>query len=119
MSRLKALLQRAREFARRRSAPTEDDTEYNGFLSYAGEFHALIIGLAAGFTAAVSGQPMILAGLFAIALGISGRKINVEFRGRHVVHEVKRESWYAIGGGLVAYVAMGGRLSNVLSSLLV
>jgi len=102
---------------KRRSAPNEDAHEYDGVLSYAGEWHALIIGLGTGFTAAVTAQPVVLAGLFAVALGISGVDVGVQFDGRGVAHELRREPWYAVGGGLVSYVVMGGRLVEVASAL--
>lgn len=108
---------RVLRFFKRRSAPNEDATEYDGFLSYAGEWHALIIGLGTGFTAAVAGQPIVLAGLFTVALGISGVDLGVKFRGRGVAHELRREPWYAVGGGLVAYVGMGGRLAEIVAAL--
>jgi len=103
-------------FFKRRSAPNEDASEYNGFLSYAGEWHALVIGLSTGFTAAVLARPVLLAGLFGVALGIKGIQ-RVKFRGRGVVHELRREPWYACGGGLLAYVAAGGPLVEVASAL--
>lgn len=102
---------------KRRSAGTEDATEYDGFLSYAGEWHALIIGLSTGFSAAVLGQPVLLAGLFVVALGISGADLGIKFEGRGVTHELRREPWYACGGGLVAYVGMGGRLMEIVSAV--
>lgn len=102
---------------KRRSAGTEDAHDYDGVLSYAGEWHALIIGLAAGFTAAVTGQPIVLAGVFSVALGISGVDVGVKFDGRHVAHELRREPWYGIGGGLISYVVMGGRLVDVAGVL--
>jgi len=91
-------------FLKKRSAGTEDATEYDGFLSYPGEWHALIIGLGTGFTAAVTGQPIVLAGLVSVALGISGVEIGVKFRGRGVVNELRREPWYGVGAGILAYL---------------
>jgi len=102
---------------KRRSAPREDSEEYDGVLSYAGEWHALIIGLGTGFTAATLGQPILLAGLFAVALGIEGVEIGKRFTGRGVANELRREPWYAAGGGLISYVLMGGQLA-ALSGLL-
>jgi hypothetical protein len=102
---------------RERSKPTEDASDPDGALSYAGEWHALAVGIGSGFTAAVTGQPVILAGLIAVALGISGREIDVSFGGRGVVHEVKREPWYATGGGLIAYTVMGGRIGELVGLL--
>jgi hypothetical protein len=102
---------------RERSKSTEDASEPGGFLSYAGEWHALTIGLGAGTTAAVMNQPIILASMIAIALGISGVQGKRGFKGRGVVNELRREPWYAVGSGLVGYVAMGGRLSEFTAFL--
>ena len=108
---------RVLRFFKRRSAPNEDAHEYDGFLSYAGEWHALIIGLGTGFTAAVLGQPAVLAALFVVALGISGVDVGKKFKGKGVAHELKREPWYGVGGGLVAYVSMGGRLVEIVAAV--
>jgi hypothetical protein len=111
------MIQRLLRAIRERSKPTEDASEPGGFLSYAGEWHALTIGLGAGTTAAVMNQPIILASMIAIALGISGVQGKRGFKGRGVVNELRREPWYAVGSGLVGYVVMGGRLAS-LSGLL-
>ncbi|MCD2199076.1 hypothetical protein LPA44_04075 [Halobacterium sp. KA-4] len=93
------------QWLKRRSASTEDAHEYDGVLSYAGEFHALLIGFAAGFASSALGQPMILAGLFVVALGIKGVDLGKRFAGRGVRSELKREPWYGIGGGLIGWAA--------------
>jgi hypothetical protein len=55
--------------------------------------------------------------MIAIALGISGVQGKRGFKGRGVVNELRREPWYAVGSGLVGYVAMGGRLSEFTAFL--
>jgi hypothetical protein len=110
-------LARVLRWLRRRSLPTEDAAEYDGVLSYAGEWHALVIGLSTGLTAAVLAKPTVLVALFVVALGISGVEVGHKFRGRKVVNEMRREPWYACGGALVAYVAAGGGLGAVASAV--
>jgi len=111
------MIKKLLQWLKARSAPTEDARDYDGVLSYAGEWHALIIGLGTGFTAAVTGQPVVLAGLFAVALGISGVDVGVKFDGKGVTNELRREPWYAVGGGIVAYLGMGGRLVELAAGL--
>ena len=105
------------KWLQRRSAGTEDAHEYDGVFSYAGEYHAAALGLAIGFTAATTGQPMLLAGLFAVSLGISGVDFGTKFKGRYVAHELKREPWYAVAGGGGAYLAAGGTVLEVAAVL--
>jgi len=104
------MIDRLRQWLQARAAGSEDATAYDGPLSYRAEWHALIIGLGTGFTAAVTARPIVLAAMFACALGISGVDAGIKFRGKGVKRELRREPWYAVGGGIVAYVVMGGRL---------
>lgn len=86
-------------------APTEDASERDGFLSYAGEFHASLVGLGAGVAAALLGRPELLGLVILVALGVEGVG---RFQGRHVGHELRREPWYGIGAALISYLAAGG-----------
>lgn len=86
-------------------APTEDASERDGFLSYAGEVHASLAGLGGGVAAALLGRPELLALVIAVALGVEGAS---RFKGRHVAHELRREPWYGIGAALLGYVGAGG-----------
>lgn len=80
---------------------TEDGSEYDGLLSYAGEWHSLIIGLGAGLGLGVVG----VAAVAATALGLeSSRKIT----NRKAVKELNREPWYGIGGSLLGFGANYG-----------
>lgn len=88
-------------------APTEAASEYDGFLSYATEWHAAGIGGAAGLVAALSyGTALQPAGLaiavavVAAALGISvGKRVSTR-----VAAEVRDEPWYALGALLALFV---------------
>lgn len=86
-------------------APTEDASERDGFLSYAGEIHASIAGGGAGVAAALLGRPELLGLVIAVALGVQGVG---KLQGRHVGHELRREPWYGIGAALIGYLAAGG-----------
>jgi hypothetical protein len=99
------LLKQLIEFLKQRSGGTEQDTEYNGVLSYAGEWHALIIGLAAGIVAIYTHQPMVAIGVMGVALGLKGvGKLAGPLKGQYVVEEITSEPWYACGGVLVGWV---------------
>lgn len=111
------MIKRILKALKERSKPTEDASEPGGFLSYAGEWHALIIGLGVGFTAGVTGTPLVLASMIAVALGVSGLDGIKSFRGRGVTNELRREPWYAVGSGLIAYVLMGGRVAALSAFL--
>lgn len=82
-------------------APTEDESERNGFLSYAGEWHAATIGIGVGLAAALHGRPEFLAVLVATTLGLAGAD---RLKGRRTARELRREPWYGIGASLLAYV---------------
>lgn len=80
---------------------TEAGTERDGVLSYAGEWHALVVGFAVGFAAAVTGRWELAGVLAAAALGVEGGK-----RSGKAFGEVRSEPWYALGG-LVVGVPIG------------
>jgi O-antigen/teichoic acid export membrane protein len=90
-------------------APTEEESPRDGLFSYAGEWHSFIVGAGAGVAAAVTGQLAILAALAAVALGLEGARRALpetsRITSRVAVHELQREPWYAISGGLLGYVA--------------
>jgi hypothetical protein len=77
-------------------ATNESGTERDGVLSYAGEWHALLVGLSVGLVAAVTGQVLLLGVVAAVALGLEAGK-----RKSKALGEVHREPWYALGGLLV------------------
>jgi len=99
------------KWLQRKSAATEAETEYNGFLSYAGEFHAATIGLTAGFAGGVVGSPLPAASVAATAFGLSVASGGLSrLKGRKVVAELRREPWYGAGAALVGTV--GGWLAS-------
>lgn len=102
------IMARILRFIKRRSAGSESDYEYDGAFSYASENHAAIIGLGVGFTAAVVGQPVVLAAFIMAALGIEGVELGVTFKSQKVLRELRSEPWYFVGAGLVGYVASLG-----------
>lgn len=92
-------------------APTESESDRDGVLSYAAEWHALEIGLAVGFLAAVSGEWHLALLVATVALGV--RKAQGK-----TLREVAREGWYALSGlfvgaiiGMVGKSVAGGALS--------
>jgi hypothetical protein len=87
----------------RLSSPNESDTEYGGFLSYAGEWHALAVGLSVGFGAGVAGRPEVAAGVVGAAFGLPALTNGVKLRGRFAVKELRREPWYGAGAALIGY----------------
>lgn len=78
------------------SAPTESSTEYDGFLSYAAEWHSLAIGSFLGLASVLAQSPELAALLLAHALG--------ERRSKGHWADVGREVAYAAGGFVVFYV---------------
>jgi hypothetical protein len=86
-------------------APTESDSEYDGFASYSSEWHAMGIGFAVGF-ASVMPVPRLKRFVF----GVVG--LGDETRSK-AMREARKESWYALGAviagalfGLVSLVTV-------------
>ena len=69
-------------------------------LSTRAERHAAIVGLGAGFTAALTGRVELLAVVVAISIGVRAAPEPGKLR------ELRREPWYAIGFGLVGYASV-------------
>jgi len=95
-------------------APTEADSERDGFLSYAGEVHAFVSAGGAGIAAALLGRPELVGLTIAVALGVKGAD---RFNGRFVSHEIRREPWYAIGAAVISYVLASGPVQPLLDAL--
>ena len=74
----------------------EKFSDRDGLLSYATEWHALIIGLGAGLGLGVPG----VAAITATALGL---KVSKKISTRKAIRELKREPWYGIGGSLIGF----------------
>lgn len=62
-------LTKAKEYLSGADAPTESDSERDGFLSYSAEWHALAIGAFLGVAHLYTGDPEIVGGAVAILLG--------------------------------------------------
>jgi hypothetical protein len=87
-----------RDWLRGLDAPSEEQSDRDGVLSYAVEWHALTVGLAAGLGAGVSGRWELAGMVIAITLGVRAAPENVPRLG-----QLKREPWYALGGVVVGY----------------
>lgn len=79
------------------SRAKERFSDRNGLLSYATEWHALIIGLGSGLGLGVPG----VAAIVATALGLQGSK---RISSRKAIEELTSEPWYGIGGSLIGFV---------------
>jgi hypothetical protein len=107
------------------SRKRERQTDRDGFLSYAGEFHALTLGLAYGLFAGYQGQPAIAVGVIGVALGLKPgaylgkiakdatlKRLGKTAEKASLLGELRREPWYSSGGVLLAYTA-GGTLRGL------
>lgn len=103
-------------FLRDPSAETEEETDYNGFLSYASEWHASAIGAVSGLYSGLAyGEGYttvaltVLGAVVFLSLGIRlgsfriTKEINID---EDVRREVNKESWYA-GGMAVIFFLVG------------
>lgn len=106
----------------RASQPTEKATKFDGVLSYATEWHALIIGVTAGFTVEAS-LPLEVKALVASALGLEQTGGKRVLDHQKVFREVRDEPWYFMTGlfvglalGTIAQHAHG--LSDALAGVL-
>lgn len=89
--------------------PTEASTSRDGVLSYAGEWHALVIGAGAGLAAAATGTWVLVVVVAGASLGLEVARRSpstVEKGTLPWVGEVRKEPWYALGG-LLAGVPIG------------
>lgn len=104
-----SLVEKIGDVAYRYSRKHESGTEYDGALSYAGEFHALALGLAVGFASIASGAPQVAAGVVLATLGLRGSghfaralaKIGKKTEDATALGELRREPWYAVGGVVI------------------
>lgn len=99
------LLARIKHILIKRSAGSEADSDYNGVFSYAGEYHAFIVGLSVGLVSGNLGTPEVALGLMAATLGLKGsEKLSRIIAADVAVAEIRREPWYSIGGVVVGYL---------------
>ena len=80
------------------TAPTESDSARDGLLSYAVEWHALIIGLATGVVTALTRRWELAGVVVAIVLTVRAAPGKLS--------QLRREPWYALGG-LVIGIGIG------------
>jgi hypothetical protein len=103
------MIKKLKQLARRYSRKTEKQTEYDGFLSYAGEYHSLTLGLSVGFSSAVTQAPEVAATVVLVALGYKSASampnVGKKREKSSVVGEIRREPWYAAGGVLLGFAA--------------
>ncbi len=96
-------------WAYRLSRKREKGTEYDGFLSYAGEWHSLTLGLSVGASSAITGAPEVAATTALVALGYKSKSampnVGKKKEKASVVGEIRREPWYATGGIVLGFVA--------------
>lgn len=100
-------------------APTEAASDRNGLFSYAGEVHAFLLGVAAGYAAASLDRPEVAGAVMATALGYGGyrqvlKRSGVASKGESAVGEIEREPWYAIGGTIVGFAVGLAAVSGVV-----
>ena len=79
------------------SRASESASDRDGLLSYATEWHALIIGLGAGLGLGIPGVAVVSA----TALGLKGMK---RISTRKAVQELVQEPWYGIGGSVIGFL---------------
>lgn len=104
---------------KRSDATSESETEFDGLLSYSTEYHAAVMGFAAGF-GAVAPLPTEMKLALAGALGMDSlgpRKLFGDDTNKHVAAEVRAEPWYAVGGLFIGY-ALGTLWAGGLAGLL-
>ena len=111
----KKMIEKIKEWFKVYSRKKEAQTQRDGFLSYAGEFHSLALGLGVGFMSAVQQNPEMMSAFIAItlSLGTGGEtyrrvkkklgKIGKEIEKSTAIGEIRREPWYALGGSMITY----------------
>lgn len=67
----------------------EEASEYDGFLSHLGEWHASVFGFVVGLATVLANEPALFAALVAVCLGVRGAPGPLK--------EVRSEPWYAMG----------------------
>lgn len=73
---------------------SESGWSYDGPLSTLTEWHALILGIGAGLVSFLTGNPLFMAAVVGMALGVWALPFGK-------LREVRREPWYAVGGALL------------------
>lgn len=88
------MISRILEFFRESAAARERDSDRNGFLSYAGEYHAVGVGFLAAVIGVFTGNWELLAVLAAVITG--GREV----KNNHLRDAAKEVAYTALGVAL-------------------
>jgi hypothetical protein len=99
------VLGRLRSFIDTGTALSESESERDGLLSYAVEWHVLIVDLAVGMVAGLTGCWELAGVAVAIVLGVRSAP------GR--LAQLRREPWYALGGLVIGLFLTIGVMSLV------
>lgn len=78
----------------------EPKSGYTGVLSYSVEWHALMIGLSAGITAATTGDTQRVMGIVTAALGLGRGQQELSDT---VTSQIVAEPWYVLAGAGIGY----------------
>lgn len=78
----------------------EPESGYTGLLSYSAEWHALLLGLSAGITAASTGNTQRVMGVVTAALGLGRGQQSVADT---AATELAAEPWYALAGAGIGF----------------
>jgi len=88
-------------------AAKESDSEYDGLLSYAKEWHAAIIGATAGvvgrITKGTEHEPIGVAVMSTVTGLAFGLEAYSKYKNNPISNNVRAEPWYAMGCMLAAY----------------
>lgn len=106
------MIQKIMKWIHESTRKEEEYSERDGAFSYAGEYHALIIGLGMGVYSGITGDIGAMATLIGVALGVSGVGKLPQFA-ENVVGEVRKEPWYTVGGVLGSYIVVKMALEGV------
>ena len=87
-------------------AGSEEETERDGLLSYAGEWHALILGTAVGLT----GSPVFMGLFIAFVFGVVGGTLRETSQMRDALEEQAYSSFGVILGYLLNVLLVGGSM---------
>ncbi|WP_254768220.1 hypothetical protein [Salinilacihabitans rarus] len=102
------ILSRLVRFVREAGAPSEDDTDRDGFLSYHAESHAAGVGLGVGIAASATGDLQYAGAILAMAFGLNR---GPTLSNAKITEDVRQEPHYALGG-----LGLGLLLGSVLGS---
>jgi hypothetical protein len=100
------LLETAIRLTKQAGAKREAQTARDGFLSYHAESHALALGLAAGWFAAVQGEMALLSAIYSAAVYGKASGLGDSPKRRRLLVDVTQEPHYGLAG-VVAGALLG------------